>query len=97
FHWCQIAAENGGQVAQCNLGGCYEFGIGVDMNKMKAFEYYKKSAEHEYLYALFCFGYCYVNGIGTEVNKDKGFELYNQATGKNYNSSKIWLQYENDE
>src|SRR5688572_30730221 len=83
-------------VALYNLGECYEFGDGVSKDEIKAFEFYKKSADQGYLSAQFYLGYCYVNGIGTEVNKVKGFELYNQAAGKK-DSSNIGLQYENDE
>ncbi|CAI2177762.1 4634_t:CDS:2 [Funneliformis geosporum] len=46
---------------------------------LKAFDYYQKSANQEYLNAIFCFEFCYINGIETEINKEKGFELYNEA------------------
>jgi len=93
FYWFQKSAENGNEIAQYNLGECYELGNGVNKNEVKAFEWYKKSAEQEYSSAKFQLGYFYVNGIGTEINKVKGFELYNEAAGKN---DKL-LQYENDE
>ena len=44
-------------VAQYNLGYCYEFGIGVEKNEVKAFEYYKKSADQGYLDAQLILGY----------------------------------------
>ena len=50
--------------------------MGVEKDEIEAFEYYKKSAEKEYVDAQFQLGYCYDKGIGTEVNKEKAFELY---------------------
>src|SRR5207248_9372860 len=67
-----------------NLGECYELGNGVDKDEIKAFGYYKKSAENGYMCAIFQLGYCYVNGIGIEIDKEKGFELYNEAAGSNF-------------
>ncbi|CAB4415345.1 unnamed protein product [Rhizophagus irregularis] len=52
--------------------------------KKKAFEYFKKSADHGLVEAKFQLGYCYVNGIGTEINKEKGFKLYDEAAGSNF-------------
>ncbi len=49
--------------------------MGLKKNEIKGFEYYKKSAENEYVNAQFQLGYCYYEGIGTEVNKEKAFEL----------------------
>ena len=49
------------------------------MDEIKAFEYYKKSAEKEYVDAQAQLGYCYFNGIGTEVNEKKAFMLYKLA------------------
>ena len=41
-------------------------GDGVEKDEVKAFEWYKKSAEQEYSDAQCHHGYCYENGIGTE-------------------------------
>lgn len=34
----------GNSIAQCNLGYCYQNGIGCTTNSKKAFEWYQKSA-----------------------------------------------------
>jgi len=62
---------------------------GVAKDEIKAFEYYKKSAENGYINAKFLLGYCYVNGIGTEVNKEKGLELYDEAVSKENSDAEI--------
>ncbi|CAI2173170.1 5231_t:CDS:2 [Funneliformis geosporum] len=77
------AADNGNDIAQFNVGECYELGHGVERDEVKAFEYYQKSANQGYFGAKFLLGYCYMNGMGTNINKDKGFELYDEAAGKN--------------
>ena len=58
------------------LGCCYHCGKGVEKDEIKAFEYYKKSAEKGSLNAQFQLGYFYSKGIGTEIDKVKAFELY---------------------
>ncbi|RIA94274.1 hypothetical protein C1645_818265 [Glomus cerebriforme] len=72
------------EVAQYNLGQYYVYGKGVEKDEIKAFEYYKKSADQGYLNAQFQLGYCYHIGIGTEVNKVKAFELYKIAAEKGH-------------
>ncbi|RIA79859.1 hypothetical protein C1645_701926, partial [Glomus cerebriforme] len=57
----------------------------------KSFEYYKKSANQDYLDAQFELGYCYDKGVGTEVNKIKAFKfykmLYKLAAEKEHNKT----------
>src|SRR5687767_5067004 len=94
FHLLCKAEGKGNKIVLCNLGGCYELGIGVEKDESKAFKYYKKSAKRGYLGAKFPLGYCYVNGIGTKVDEKKGFKLYNEAAGKRDDTQNI--SYEND-
>ncbi|EXX57775.1 hypothetical protein RirG_204020 [Rhizophagus irregularis DAOM 197198w] len=54
-------------------------GIGIEKDEVKAFEYYKKSAEKGYLNGIYILGCCYENGIGTEIDKEKAIELYKDA------------------
>src|SRR6266542_2358331 len=90
IYWYNKAVENGNEIAQYNLGQCYELGNVVDKDETKAFELYKKSAESGCCkIAMFRLGYCYVNGIGTKIDIKNGFELYNKAAGK--------INNENDE
>jgi TPR repeat protein len=75
-----VISEN--EITYDNLGICYELGMGVNEDKIKAFEFYEKSAEKGHVNATFHLGYCYVNGIGTKINKEKGFELFDVAVEK---------------
>src|SRR5204863_10110556 len=61
------------------LGNFYYFGIGISINKQKAFELFQKAAEGEYPPGIAQLGYCYQNGIGTSINGHKAFELYQRA------------------
>src|SRR5689334_13332528 len=73
------AAEQGNTDAQCNLGGCYEYGIGVEKDEQKAVEWYQKAAELGNARAHYCLGCCYENGIGVEKNERKAVEWYQKA------------------
>ncbi|KAF0450387.1 sel1 repeat family protein [Gigaspora margarita] len=64
----------GNDVAMCNVGNCYRDGIGVEMDKKKAFEYYKISAEMGFADGMYCVGDFYRFGIVVEKNIDIAFE-----------------------
>ncbi|RIA87332.1 hypothetical protein C1645_726618, partial [Glomus cerebriforme] len=81
---CKELAIDGDAEAQYNLARCYERGIGVEKNNIKAFEYYKKSADQGHLNAQSELGYCYYDGIGTELNIAKAFELYKIAAERGH-------------
>ncbi len=52
----------------CNLGYCYQEGLGVVLNSQKAYELYKYAADHEYNRAYRLLASCYMNGIHVETN-----------------------------
>ncbi|PKC74018.1 kinase-like protein [Rhizophagus irregularis] len=81
-HWYKKAAENDSS-ALYDLGMCYEFGKGVYQNEIRAFEFYKKSADQGFNDAQCKLGYCYDHGIGVDINKEKAFEFYKLAAEKN--------------
>ncbi|RIA96752.1 hypothetical protein C1645_871848 [Glomus cerebriforme] len=86
-------------VVQYNLGQYYRHGKGVEKDEVKAFEYYKKSADQGHLNAQFQLGHCYDYGIGTEVNKAKAFELYKIVAEKGHiiAQNNLGTLYENGE
>ncbi|GES88018.1 kinase-like domain-containing protein [Rhizophagus clarus] len=61
------------------LGKFNYLGIGIDIDKQKAFELYQKAAELGNSSGIYNLGYCYENGIGTVIDKKKAFELYQKA------------------
>jgi TPR repeat protein len=79
------------------LGVFYHFGIGINVDKQKAFDLYQKAANSENIFGILSLGYCYNNGIGTRVNKQKAFELYQKAAnlGNYLAQYHLALMYEN--
>ena len=53
--------------------------MGVEKDEVKAFEWYKKSAEQEYSDAQNNLGLCYENGTGTEKDLERAFYWYEKA------------------
>ncbi|GES87929.1 kinase-like domain-containing protein [Rhizophagus clarus] len=56
-----------------------QFGIGINIDKQKAFELYQKAANSGNVFGISSLGYCYSNEIGTSFNDQKVFELYQKA------------------
>src|SRR5436189_223327 len=75
----QKAADLGYLHGICNLGYCYESGIGTYVNRKKAFELFQKVADLGYLRGKNDLGRCYKEGIGTDINMQKAFELFQKA------------------
>ena len=61
-YWYHKAAEDDNMYAIYKLGGFYELGKGVGQNEIKAFYFYKKSAQYK-------LGYFYEKGIVIDTNK----------------------------
>src|SRR6201999_133741 len=53
------------------LGVFNHFGIGVNVDKQKAFELYQNAANSGNVFGITSLGYCYNHGIGTSVDKKK--------------------------
>ncbi|RIB22150.1 hypothetical protein C2G38_2076322, partial [Gigaspora rosea] len=62
-----------------DLSLCYYYGIGVEMNYLKSFEYCKKSAELGNAYGMSNVGNCYQFGEGVEQDYNKAFEYYKKS------------------
>ncbi|GBB95591.1 hypothetical protein RclHR1_02570025 [Rhizophagus clarus] len=82
-NWYKQAATNDSN-ALYNLGVCYESGQGVYQNEIRAFEFYKKSANQGFNAAQCKLGYCYDHGIGVDVDKEQAFKFYKLAAEKKY-------------
>lgn len=76
FHKLCVAALSGNAKCQNALGLFYKTGIGNHKDEVKAFEWFSKSAEHNFPPALSNLAYCYYNGRGTDVDYNKAFELF---------------------
>ncbi|GET03263.1 kinase-like domain-containing protein [Rhizophagus clarus] len=69
------------------LGYCYQHGIGIKKNDIKAFELYKEAAKKGHIESIYQLGECYKHGLGTEINKIKAFESYKAAAEKGHITS----------
>ncbi|RHZ67569.1 hypothetical protein Glove_300g22 [Diversispora epigaea] len=70
------SAEKGNNVAQYDVGCCYEHGTGTIKDDEKAFQWYLKSAEGGNINGQFNLGFCFENKIGTIKDEEKAFQWY---------------------
>ena len=72
--------------AQCLLGMCYYYGIGVKENKETAVQYLKEAAlgNEANLAAQYYLADCYQKGIGTEVNLERAEHWRSMCFEQNY-------------
>ncbi|CAB4418545.1 unnamed protein product [Rhizophagus irregularis] len=88
-YWYHKAAENDDKFALYKLGEFNELGKGIGKNKVRAFEFYKKSANQGFIDAHYKLGCCYEYGIGTDIDKGKAFDSYKMAAeGGNFDAQK---------
>lgn len=62
------AADMGYLPAEVRIGDCYLVGIGVPVNRRRAFLWYKYAAEHKNEEAYYPLAMCYSRGVGTPFN-----------------------------
>lgn len=75
-----VAAEFGHRGAQCNLGYCYQHGMGCEENKRYAVYYYRKAAEQESGVAEYNLASCYLHAEGgLTYDYGKAAELLRRA------------------
>ena len=63
----QQAVEMGSLSALCNLGVCYEDGIGTAPDPKQAVEHYRRAADYGSARAQRLLSHCYEQGIGVDV------------------------------
>lgn len=77
----ETLANKGDADAQLKLGLKYYFGKGVEQNYKKAFELFKKSAEHGNKTAQYNLCIVYGLGRGVEKNEDESFKWLLKSKG----------------
>jgi TPR repeat protein len=75
----QKAADQGYDKAQCNLGCCYERGIGITKNSERAITLYQKAADQGLAEALYNLGLYSECGLVTEKNLEQAATYYKKA------------------
>ncbi|WP_195454927.1 tetratricopeptide repeat protein [Turicibacter sanguinis] len=89
--WYRKAAEKGYASAENQLGLCYLSGIGVEVNKYKAFQWFEKSAEHGLAVGQNNLATCYELGEGVEQDLDKAKKWYRTAFENGYDNAGTML------
>ena len=79
FKWYARAAKEGLPEAENNLGSCYFFGRGVDVDYEKAFRLYKSSAEKGNNEAEMNVGICYAAGKGVKQDYALAYTWWKKA------------------
>ena len=79
-----LAAREGMEEAQLELGRLYYEGTVFEKDDQKAFSYFSKVAERNNPEALYMLGLCYENGRGIELNQRKAYEKYAFAAKLGY-------------
>jgi TPR repeat protein len=74
----------GHATAQNNLGYCYQYGQGVEMNYGEAVKWYKLSVEQGQASAENNLGFCYQCGIGVKKDLSEAVRLYKSSAEKGY-------------
>jgi len=77
--WYAKSALMGNANGQCNLGACYEHGLGCAQSYVKAVKWYRLSAAQGLGTASMNLGYCYLSGHGVPVDKAEALRLFREA------------------
>lgn len=79
YEWYARAASEGLPEAENNLGSCYFFGRGIDIDYEKAFLLYKSSAEKGNSEAEMNVGICYAAGKGVKQDYTQAYTWWKKA------------------
>ncbi len=75
----ELAADQGDEIAQYNLGTYYFFGFGVDQDYSEALRLFRLAAEQGYANGIFAVGECYYLGTGVDKDPETAAEWYQKA------------------
>ncbi len=93
FNDIRFLADSDDALAQGIIGIMYYEGYGIEQDKTKAVEWYRKAAEQGYATAQCNLGYMYENGYGIEQDKTKAVEWYRKAAEQGYAGGQCNLGY----
>jgi len=77
--WYAKSALTGDANGQCNLGACYEHGLGCAQSYVKAVKWYRLAAAPQLGTASMNLGYCYLNGRGVPADRAEALRLFRLA------------------
>jgi hypothetical protein len=79
FRWYAKSALTGDANGQCNLGACYEHGLGCTQSYVKAVKWYRLSAAQRLGTASMNLAYCLLRGHGVPANRGAALRLFRVA------------------
>lgn len=85
------AVINGHGEAHIDLALMYERGVGVESDKEKAFELFKKASFLNVTNAFSFLGDMYYNGVGTDKNFEEAFQWYLSAADNEHGASTFFV------
>ena len=85
--------ENSNGVAEYYIGKCYENGLDVEVDLVKANGWYEKAAKQGHVEAQFHLGYNYEQGHGVHNNYDLAMEWYQKAAEQGFVDAQVNLGY----
>lgn len=91
FHEFSVAANEGLDLAQYNLGILYFTGQGVEKDMDEAFRWTAAAAEQGHVAAQFNLGSLYYSGDGTKVDRDKAVEMFGRAAKAGHGNAALLL------
>ncbi len=78
------AAKQGHTDAQCRLGSCYYYGIGIPQDYQQAFYWYRKAADQGYAPGLYYLGFCYTHDDLIHLDDQQVLKWYREAAEQGY-------------
>ena len=86
--WYRLAAVQGHAVAQVNLGGLYQAGLGVPQNDARAVRWYRLAADQGSAMAQLQLGLRYRDGRGVRQNNETAHMWFNLAASRGTGSTR---------
>lgn len=93
FEGYKAKAESGDPVAQYNLGGCYDKGLGVARDKVEAVKWWRKAADQGDAKAQDTLGYCYGSGFGVAKDDVQAMSWYRKAAEQGHAMAQLSLGF----
>jgi TPR repeat protein len=97
FKGFKAKADKGDVDALVSLAACYEAGVGVAWDNVRAAICYRKAAEQGQARAQFALGVCYVNGKGVTRDQVEAVKWWRKAAEQGHADAQfdLGLRYEN--
>ncbi|RIA83761.1 hypothetical protein C1645_742824 [Glomus cerebriforme] len=84
-------AEKGDPISQFYIGNCYYYGINVQTDYNKIFEWYSRSSKGGNIRAMYKLGNCYNYGIGVIKEKKKAFKFYLKSASEKFANASFMI------